>query len=338
MDEIKQNAYQVLDAVLKPGAAAFANADKLQEMTGLDYDKLNDAVDYLEDRGAVSPLRGGEHYAPGATLRFAAINVTTPRGRMLYRELSEEISRESAPERQPTTMISIAPATPTVDPRKVFVVHGRNKLARNGMFSFLRSIGLEPMEWDDMVSNLGTPSPYIGQVLDYAFSHAQAIVVLMTPDEDAQLAPMFHESRDAAQDKGPASQARPNVIFEAGMAMGRSEDHTVIVEVGDIRAFSDLAGRLVIRLDNSTATRQRLANRLKSAGCPVNLNGTDWHTEGEFSESIWQRDPINSAVALSGTTAELSAHYVAGPPNRVVEAYRRDVEPYTGIRPRQGDL
>ena len=31
------------------------------------------------------------------------------------------------------------------DPRKVFVIHGRNDRARRGVFSFLRSIGLEPI-------------------------------------------------------------------------------------------------------------------------------------------------------------------------------------------------
>jgi predicted nucleotide-binding protein len=32
------------------------------------------------------------------------------------------------------------------DPRKVFVIHGRNELARKALFDFLRSIGLDPIE------------------------------------------------------------------------------------------------------------------------------------------------------------------------------------------------
>ena len=66
------------------------------------------------------------------------------------------------------------------------------------------------------------------------------------------------------------------------MAMGRSEDRTVLVEIGLLRPFSDVAGRHVIRLDNSTQRRQDLAQRLGLAGCPIKLEGTDWHTAGDF--------------------------------------------------------
>ena len=60
------------------------------------------------------------------------------------------------------------------------------------------------------------------------------------------------------------------------MAMGRDERRTVLVEVGNLRPFSDIVGRHMIRLDNTTARRQELAQRLEAAGCPVNLRGTDW--------------------------------------------------------------
>lgn len=33
------------------------------------------------------------------------------------------------------------------DRRRVFVIHGRNEPARKGLFEFLRSIGLDPIEW-----------------------------------------------------------------------------------------------------------------------------------------------------------------------------------------------
>ena len=65
--------------------------------------------------------------------------------------------------------------------RNVFVVHGRNEPARLAIFSFLRSIGLQPIEWSQAVAATGEASPYIGTVLDGAFDAAQAVVVLMTP-------------------------------------------------------------------------------------------------------------------------------------------------------------
>jgi len=164
----------------------------------------------------------------------------------------------------------------------VFVVHGRNEDLRRSMFEFLRSINLAPMEWTTAVQLTGEGSPYIGQVLDAAFSQAAAVVVLMTPDEVAYLLPQY-AAGDADPETQPAAQARPNVLFEAGMALGRDPQRTVLVEVGKVRPFSDVAGRHAIRLTNAVASRQALAQRLADAGCDVNLTGTDWHSAGDFT-------------------------------------------------------
>lgn len=172
--------------------------------------------------------------------------------------------------------------TSTSDTRSVFVVHGRNEALRKAMFDFLRSINLSPMEWTSAVELTGEGSPYIGQVLDAAFEHATAIIVLMTPDEVAYLQPRYGHGEGDIETL-PAPQARPNVLFEAGMALGRDAKRTVLVEIGEVRPFSDVAGRHAIRLTNSTASRQALAARLKTAGCDVDLTGTDWHTTGDFT-------------------------------------------------------
>lgn len=168
------------------------------------------------------------------------------------------------------------------DRRAVFVVHGRNDALRKSMFDFLRSINLSPIEWSSAVQLTGEGSPYIGQILDAAFNHASAVVVLMTPDEIAYLQPRYGHG-DHDPETQPAPQARPNVLFEAGMALGRDARRTVLIEVGAVRPFSDVAGRHAVRLTNSVASRQELANRLETAGCDVILTGTDWHTTGDFS-------------------------------------------------------
>jgi predicted nucleotide-binding protein len=166
--------------------------------------------------------------------------------------------------------------------RSVFVVHGRNQGMRKSMFEFLRSIDLAPIEWAQAIELTGQGSPYIGEVLDTAFEHAQVIVVLMTPDEVAYLQPRYGNYEDDPETR-PAAQARPNVLFEAGMALGRDPARTVLVEVGEIRPFSDVAGRHAVRLCNAVSSRQELANRLRTAGCPVNVAGTDWHAAGDFT-------------------------------------------------------
>lgn len=176
---------------------------------------------------------------------------------------------------------SISPAC--ADPRVVFVVHGRNELMRKSIFDFLRAIGLRPLEWSQALSSTGEATPYIGTILDSAFSKAQAVVVLMTPDDEARLRKEFHSEHDEQYEKDLTGQARPNVLIEAGMALGRDSKRTVLVQIGSLRPFSDVAGRHVLRLDNSSERRQDLAERLKTAGCPVDLTGRDWHKIGSFA-------------------------------------------------------
>ena len=165
---------------------------------------------------------------------------------------------------------------------KIFVVHGRNTTARDGMFKFLRSLGLQPIEWNQAIQLTGKGSPYIGEILDAALTDAQAIVVLMTPDEITYLRSEYAIGDDDPETK-PAAQARPNVLFEAGMAMGHDSDRTVLVELGKVRLFTDVIGRHAIRMDNSIPQRKALAQRLQTAGCAVDLTREAWMHEGDMT-------------------------------------------------------
>jgi predicted nucleotide-binding protein len=172
------------------------------------------------------------------------------------------------------------------DSKKVFVVHGRNSRARDAMFTFLRSVHLQPIEFNEAINATGKGSPYIGDILSVAFQQAQAVVVLFTPDDEARLRNEYCQPSDPQHEKELTGQARPNVIFEAGMAIGRDENRTVLVELGSLRPFSDIGGRHVIRINGSSQRRQELAQRLQTAGCDVNMTGTDWHTAGDFDSAL----------------------------------------------------
>ena len=169
------------------------------------------------------------------------------------------------------------------DTRKVFVVHGRDERLRRDFFAFLRSLGLTPIEWSEAVQMTGKGSPYIGEVLDVAFNKAQAVVVLLTPDDEVRLLPELSTPADPLEEREYRFQARPNVLFEAGMAFGRNPERTVLIEVGDPKRFSDVAGRHAVRLTNDPGERQEVANRLRTAGCLVSTVGRDWFTAGDFS-------------------------------------------------------
>lgn len=179
---------------------------------------------------------------------------------------------------------STAESAPEVvaDPRAVFVVHGRNEPLRVSLFAFLRAIGLDPIEWAQAVRSTGKSSPYIGEILDSAFAKAQAVVVLLSPDDEVRLSESLWGDMEPPHERTVQMQARPNVLFEAGMAFGIHADRTVLVQVGHVKPFSDVAGRHVLRLDDSPQRRTDLAQRLKTAGCPVDLTGRDWMTAGSF--------------------------------------------------------
>jgi hypothetical protein len=92
------------------------------------------------------------------------------------------------------------------------------------MFRFLRSLGLKPLEWDEMRSLTGKPTPYIGEILRAGFNYAQAVVVLLTGDDYAYLQEIFCRPDDSAEERIGSPQPRPNVLFEAGVAFGMQED------------------------------------------------------------------------------------------------------------------
>lgn len=179
------------------------------------------------------------------------------------------------------TELAAAGAATAEDARKVFVIYGRNDKARREVFAFLRAIGLEPIEWSQAVAMTGEASPYIGDVLTRMLKVAQAIVVLQTPDDIVYLDTELCGEDD--EESRTQAQPRPNVLFEAGMAMAVSPERTVIVEFGPVKPFSDISGRHRIRLDNSTAKRQDFAQRLRTAGCAVNTDGTDWHSIADLT-------------------------------------------------------
>jgi predicted nucleotide-binding protein len=219
-----------------------------------------------------------------AAIRQSAINAAPASVIVPAREATAKSSARNA---------SKAKAKPSAQKRRgttVFVVHGRDLAARDAAFSFLRSVGLRPLEWTQALKLTGKGSPYVGEVLDAAFREAAAIIVLLTPDDEARLNPSFLTSRDPRHERNLTGQARPNVLFEAGMAFGKDPNSTVLVQLGEIRPFSDVGGRHVLFLGNSAASRQEFATKLANAGCNVDTSGTDWLTAGDF-----QQRPLTSA-------------------------------------------
>jgi predicted nucleotide-binding protein len=199
------------------------------------------------------------------------------------------------------------------DKRKIWVAHGRNLKARDAIFTFLRSIGLEPMEWGEALALTGKGTPYTEEVLDLAFAEAQAVVVLITGDDLARLGTRFADANDPPSETDPTPQARPNVLFEAGMAFGKYPERTVLVHLGKTRSFSDVAGRNILHISNDIKQRQALADRLRISRAAVKTeNRTGWHTAGDFDSAneppdFSSSDPnatSSASLATSGKAPE----------------------------------
>jgi len=194
----------------------------------------------------------------------------------------------SVPKDQPKSTRQMSNSDRLRSHRDILVVYGRDEVVRTSIFQFLRSLGLNPLEWGELVKRTGKASPHVWEVLDVAFRETQVVVVVFTPDEKCQL-------RDALQmeaaDKDVVYQPRPNVLVEAGISLAKDEDRTLLIHVGNTRLISDLAGRHVLRLNNTSESRNEFAERLDTAGCPVVRSGNDWLKIGNF-EAPLRRDHV----------------------------------------------
>ncbi|MFI5091055.1 MAG: TIR domain-containing protein [Terriglobales bacterium] len=244
---------------------------------------LNHLLMRLRDDGYISPKA---YFGAEGLKAIVSVDLT-----IQGREIADQSDQPQVPSDAKSTdndQISAA------DPTKVMVVHGRDDDARRAMFGFLEAIGLVPLEWGELVAATGSAAPYIGQVLKKAFETAKAVVVLFTPDDEAWLKEAFHKPDDRPDETQLTPQARPNVLFEAGMALGVHPDRTVLVELGKLRSFSDIYGRHVIRIDHTDKPLREIAKRLKTAGCAVDESRVDWNAVG-FPDH-----------AVNGDTAEAS--------------------------------
>jgi hypothetical protein len=179
---------------------------------------------------------------------------------------------ENAEEREKNDKIS------TSDPSRVFIVFGRNYKAYNAIRLFIQSLGLSPLGFDEVRNDLGG-SPFVGDIIEAGMRRAQAVVVLFTPDEYAALRPSLAGAHDKPDDLA-RWQSRPNVLFEAGMALMADQKRTILTVLGDVPIASDMQGRHFLRIGNDTDSRAKLRDALSAVGCMIDQKVTNWHNVG----------------------------------------------------------
>ena len=191
----------------------------------------------------------------------------------------------AAPRQAPAQPQQRRPAQP--NDNKIMVIYGQNEAARSAMFAFLRSLGLWPLQWEELIHRTGEGSPYTGEAVKRGISDAGGVIVLLTGDDLAMLRPTYHSASRGQEEITLTPQARPNVILEYGMAMMADQAKVIVVELEHVRGISDTFGRNTVRYGSDDGEfRHKLINRLKTIGCPVNDTGYDFRTQGDFAAAI----------------------------------------------------
>lgn len=250
-----------------------------------DVDAVQQRLVALVDRGLL-----------GATDPLATIDQPVPapqRARMMSDlRTTAEGRRWAETADEPGTRVEAA-TNSAEDRRKVAVMHGRDAAAREAVFGFLHKLGLTPLEWEELVNLTENTAPYNGEAVATAFDVAQAVVVVLTPDDLGFLHPDLQGEREREDDRQATGQARLNVVLEAGMALQSHPARTILVEIGHTREISDLAGRNGVRLDGTPEKLNSLASRLTLAGCPVRRGGNDWLDVSAFAtlEALTREPP-----------------------------------------------
>ena len=239
------------------------------------------------------------------------------KGHVMSREVLDIVDRalgvfefrrkEGAPAAAAAT--TAAKAEPARDASRVFVVYGRNAKAYEATVAFLRSLGLRAWDFYELAAKCGGAA-FVGDIVRRGMQEAQAVIVLFTPDEYSSLSPALRKPHDTAKEI-QRWQSRPNVVFEAGLAMGMDEGRTILVTLGsDVSLFSDVDGRHLVRLDNSPRARDYLRRKLIGVGCRVQ-DSSDWHdpaTAGDFEAPVHRapaapRDPFGDPVPETAAQA-----------------------------------
>lgn len=171
------------------------------------------------------------------------------------RFLEEEIAEHE----QVTAPTLRAPALSRALPKKIFVVHGHDEAALQGVARFLEKLGLEAIVLREQPDQGRT---IIEKFETYAAEVGFA-VVLLTPDDLG--------AASAAPTQAP--RARQNVVFELGYFAGRlGRGKTCLMRKGTVEVPSDLYGVIYTDLDPGEAWKLKLVREFKAAGLDFDAN------------------------------------------------------------------
>lgn len=142
--------------------------------------------------------------------------------------------------------------------RNVFLVHGHDEAAREGVARFLERLDFIPIILHEQANSGKTVVEKLEAHSDVAFA-----VVLLTPDDEGRL----------RGTEKLAGRARQNVLLELGYFIGLLGRQNVCALLkGETEVPSDYLGVLFTQIDQAGSWRLLLAKEMKAAGLDVDLN------------------------------------------------------------------
>jgi predicted nucleotide-binding protein len=153
--------------------------------------------------------------------------------------------------------------------RTVYVVYGHDTDTIHKINALLKDLGLKFLKKEEAVGLTKETAPFIGRVIDSAFEYAQAVIVLLTGDEEVQLCNEFQHYDDEYFERVFYPQPTQEQIFEAGYAFGKSPERTILIQIGHVRPFSDIVGRYILHFSEVLEDHALLRTRLQRAGCII---------------------------------------------------------------------
>lgn len=227
------------------------------------YNRYSDAIrlDNGPHTMRIDPMWGGQSEASYEAQDALEARQYLAEGKQrsigLIQQAIRAVEYEIADQEPPSAAVASPTPERQRDLTKVFIVHGHDEGAKQGVARFIERLGFEAIVLHER--------PNKGRTIITKFREEAAgvgfAVVLMTPDDQGKA--------NAAADLN--SRARQNVVFELGFFIGElGPDRVAALVKGDVERPSDFDGVVYISLDGNW--QMELGRELQAAGYDIDWN------------------------------------------------------------------
>jgi predicted nucleotide-binding protein len=266
-----------LDKLITQGSALLDGQDAVS--THDDYNSwVSDVSQWLNKRFPDSGLSGSWVAQGDSVLVLGNHYNESPTSWMLFKRMVRQRLQwlgKLPQERKVKSFLSSVPSVPSVTPQKqvefihkeieiifppnrskVFIVHGRDDLAKIETARFIEKLGLTAIILHEQANSGKTIIEKIEEHTNVGFG-----IVLYTPCDIGGL------DVDSLKPRG-----RQNVVFEHGYLIAKLGRENVCALVkGDIEIPNDISGVVYIDLDDRGAWRLEIARELSNAGYDIDI-------------------------------------------------------------------